>query len=89
MDQPLVGLKVFFLEIQQKPSTPAYQLEQTSPGMEILFVGLQMPGQLIDSIRHDGDLDLGGAGVLVVTTVVLDDFCFFCLSDHFAFTSIL
>jgi hypothetical protein len=44
--------------------------------MEVLLVGLQMFGQMIDTVAEDGNLNLGRAGVVVSQAISLNDLLF-------------
>src|SRR5437763_15453267 len=44
--------------------------------MIVLYVGLEVPGQIVDAFRQDRDLNLGRAGVAGFIGVRLDDFRF-------------
>ena len=59
----------------------ADHLEQAAAGMVVLFVGLEMLGQIVDPPGQDGDLHLRGAGVALMGGIGLHDFGFF-LGKH-------
>ena len=50
-----------------------YQFQQTSPGVVILHVDLEMFGQIIDPFAQDGDLNLGRRRIRIMSLVFLDD----------------
>ena len=53
--------------------------------MMVLLVDLQVLGQVLDADGEDGNLDLGGAGVLLVLAILLDDLCDLLLGDGAGF----
>jgi hypothetical protein len=71
-----IGILVQFvlLEIIEKLTTAARHLEQATAGVEILAVGAEMLGQVIDPGREECDLNFGRTGVGVVGFELCDDF---------------
>ena len=53
--------------------------------MEVLLVGLDVFGEVLDLFREDSNLDADVTGVLFVSTKLSGEFCslFFCDSSHF------
>ena len=66
LNQRLIPLHVFASQIGQMAATLAHKLQQTSAGMLIMFVGLQVLDQLIDAFGQQGHLHFGRAGVVFV-----------------------
>ena len=56
--------------------------QQAAAGMMILLMDLQMLGQVADPLGQDGDLYLGGTGVLLIQAVCLNDCAFLFLLQH-------
>jgi len=62
-DQGSVPLHVLFLEIpKQTPTLPNHH-QQTPPTVMILLVDLQVLGQVVDALRQQCNLNLGGTRV--------------------------
>ena len=61
--QPLDDLVVFSdispLEVIEQFSSSGDHFQQSAPGMIVLFVYLEMLGELIDALGQQRDLDLG------------------------------
>src|SRR5215212_6668796 len=72
-DRPVTALVDAFDVIEQLPAL-RHKLEEPTPGMVILDVGLEMLGQIVDPFREDGDLHFGRAGVAGFGRIRLDDF---------------
>ena len=47
-----------------------------------MLVGTQMLGQLVDTSGQDSDLNLGGAGIAFVSSVVQDNLGLLFLQNH-------
>src|SRR5262245_28248282 len=60
-------------DIVQQSSPPADQHQQATPAGMVLDVLLQVIGQLVDSLRQNGDLHIGRTGVSLRTTVILNE----------------
>ena len=73
MEQLVILRHVMPLEIIEELATAAGHLEKPAAGMEVLAMGAQVLGQMVDPGGEQRDLDLARAGVLVVMLVVLDD----------------
>ena len=76
LDQAPVALQVTLLKVVEQPPTLSDQLEQSASGVMILPVSTEMLGQLVDSARQKGDLDLGRTRVRIASAVPGDDFSF-------------
>jgi len=86
-DDRAVTLNIGIFEIVEQIAAVADHLQQAAAGVMVLGMDLQMLRQLVDPGGQDGNLDLRRAGVLVMQTVLLDDFGFFFFSQH-VFTSL-
>ena len=64
------------LKIIKELATTAGHLQETTARMEILTVGAQVLGQVIDSGSEQCDLNFGRAGVLIVSLILGDDIGF-------------
>ena len=72
-DQRTVALDFGVLQEREQALALADQLEQAAPGVVILGVGLEVLGQVVDALGEHGHLDLGRAGVVGVSLVLLDE----------------
>src|SRR5207247_2123133 len=72
LDQVTVPGDVLPPEVVQQPSPPADHLQQPTPRVVVLGVGLQVFGQLLDAPRKDRDLNFGRAGIGLAPSVVAD-----------------
>ena len=71
-DQRSVSLNIIAAEvIEQAPPTPD-QHQQASPRVMILFMGLQVLGQVLNALGEQSDLHLSGPRVGVVPAVLSD-----------------
>lgn len=68
-----VTLDVFALQVIEQATTLTNKLEQAATGMMILRVNLKVLGQVVDSLRHETDLHLGGAGIRRMNSGLFDD----------------
>jgi hypothetical protein len=81
-DKCFVSVEIEALEVIELPATLGNQLQQTTARVVILFVDLEMLGQLTDSNRKQSDLNLRRTGVLLVRGVFFDYFSFFSWMKH-------
>ena len=90
-DDGAVTLDVLVLQVVEKAATMAYHLVHAKTAMGVFLVDLQVLGELIDALREDGDLDLGGTGVVLAAAIGLDDRGLLLLCDHgfFSFLEIV
>jgi hypothetical protein len=74
-----VALNVVFGQVVEQVAAATYHLEQTAAGMMILFVHLQMLGELVDAHGQNRNLNLGGTGIAFVGFAQVNGllFCFF------------
>lgn len=61
------------LQVIQQPAALADHDQQAAARAVILEIGLEMAGEVIDALGEQGNLHVGGAGVLGVNLVVGDD----------------
>src|SRR5690554_1245677 len=77
-DQFLVVFVVVLLDVAEEALALTYHLEETAAAVVVLLVVLQVLAQFLDASGEDGHLDGGGAGVLLVLAVLLDQFLLHC-----------
>ena len=75
-----ITLDILLLQIVQKISSVTNHLQQTTAGVVILLVNLDVFGQFVDPLGEDSDLYFRRTGILLVQTVSLDNCCFFFFS---------
>lgn len=66
LDRLLVAINCCQLEIIEQLAAAGDKLQETTAGVVILGIILKVAGDVIDTLRQDGDLDIGAAGVFVV-----------------------
>ena len=74
VDDGLVPREIAPLQVVEKSSTLAYELQQPATGMVILAMYLEVLCEIRDAIRQKRYLHLGGAGVGLVPAIALHDF---------------
>ena len=90
-DQSTVTVDVLLRQIVQQVAALTYHHQQATTGVVVVLVDTQVLGQLVDAGGEDGNLNLGGAGVSLMGSVLQDDLgllllqnhCVFHLSKHF------
>src|SRR5690606_21965798 len=63
LDQRAVAVLVLLLDVVEKRTALRHELQETTTGMVVLRVGLEVLGQIVDPLGQNGDLHLGGAGI--------------------------
>lgn len=76
LDQVLVTVEVLTAEVAEKLAALADKVQKASLGMVVVDMFLKVLGKITDSLSENGDLDLGGAGVGRMDTVLFDDISF-------------
>ena len=74
LQQVVVLGQVLALDVIKELATAAGHLEKATAAVEILAMRAQVLGQVIDPGGEQRDLDVAGAGVLIVGFVLADDF---------------
>src|SRR3954452_15196477 len=72
-DQRAVALEILLLEVVQEPPAPAHEHQEAAARVMVVLVRPQVLREVVDAARQQGDLDIGGAGVLLVLAEALDD----------------
>src|SRR5215475_2448858 len=75
-NERLVTRFVGLLQVIEKRTARRHELQEAAARMIILHVGLEMIREVVDAFRQDRDLNLRGAGVTRLGSIVLDDFRF-------------
>src|SRR5579872_904674 len=81
-DHGPVTLRIVRLQVIEQAAALADQHEQTAARGMILHVGLEVLGQIADTLAEDRDLHLGAAGVGVMGAIAGDNFGFFFGCQH-------
>ena len=71
-----IPFHVIVFDIIQESATPAHHHQQTSSGVMVFFVDLEMLRQIGDAMRQQSDLHFRGAGVAFVRFETVDEFFF-------------
>jgi len=75
-DDCTVALDIETLDIVKKAATTTYQHEKPTTAVMVLFVDLQVLGEVIDAITEERNLYLGRTGIGLVGTVITDSCSF-------------
>jgi len=75
LNQSLIPAFIGSFQVFQKSFSLADQSHQAPTGMKILFMGLEMANQLVDSFSQDSYLDFWGTRISRMHLIVLNDFC--------------
>src|SRR5260221_5507690 len=78
LDQRLVATRVDTGEIIEQLAALRHELEQSTPGMVVLDVALEVLGQIVDAFRKNGHLHLWRSSVAGLGPIGLDDFRLAC-----------
>lgn len=83
LDDSAVAVDILLLKIVQKVTALTDHFKKTATGVVVVVVGLQVLGQVGNSLGENGDLYLGRTCVTLVHRVGLDDLCFYFFVKHF------
>jgi hypothetical protein len=72
-DDDSIARAVLLHQVGEKATTLADELEEAAARMIVLGKALEMPGQLLDPLRQERDLDLRGPGVTFFGGIPGDD----------------
>ena len=70
LQQFVVFWEVMIFQVIEQLSAPARHLQESAAGVEILPVGAEMLGQMVDARREESDLHLARTRVLFVDLVL-------------------
>jgi hypothetical protein len=78
-----VPLDVLAGQVRQEATALSNEFEQTSPGVEVVFVSAQVIGQTVDSLGEERNLNLGRTGIIGMCAKLGDDrFFLLALQRH-------
>jgi len=69
-----ITLDVLLFEVVEQAAALTNHLEQTTTGVVILLVELEVLVEVVDALGQQSDLNLGGTGVALVAFELFDDF---------------
>ena len=72
-DQSAIALDIATLHVIEQTATLANELHESTAGVVITLVNLEVLGEVRDPVRQNRDLNLGRARVRSVSLKVLDD----------------
>ena len=73
LDERAVLFDVAVLDVLQQATTLTDELHEATASVVVLLVLLQVLGEVLDAVRHDGDLNLGGTGIAFALAVLGDE----------------
>ncbi len=73
LDDAAVTLDVAAGQIVEQATTATDKKQQTTTTVVVVLVRLEVFGEVVDAVRQQCDLDLGGTGVTLVLLVLGDD----------------
>jgi hypothetical protein len=76
-DDGTVAVDVFVFDIIEQSATPAHEHQQTSTGMVVLLVNLEVFGQIGYAMGQQSDLHLGRSRVAFMQLELIDELLFF------------
>jgi hypothetical protein len=83
LDQVQISLVIVLLEIVEQPPSLPYELEEAPAGVMIFDMNLEVPGQVLNPLAEQSDLNFRRPGVRIVHLELLDELPFLLLSnDH-------
>ena len=78
-DQGLIAALIFPLQIVEEFPARGDQVEQAAARVVVFLVGLEVLGQVRDTLGEDRNLDFRRTGIAVILGEFLDQFGFFFL----------
>jgi hypothetical protein len=85
LNKATIRLNVDAPQIAQKAAPLAYHFQEAAAAVVVLTVDAKVVREIVDTLGQHGDLNLGGAGVTLVLTVLLNRACF--VERHFLETA--
>jgi hypothetical protein len=82
VDKLFVTRFIFAFQVAKQSAAIADHLQQTTAGMVILFVGLQMTGNLFDLSGKDSDLHFWGTSVILMRLELANQGVFLFFIEH-------
>ena len=82
LDCCTIAVYILLLQIVQKVSSVTNHLQQTTSGVMVVLMRLQMCSQIVDSLCQNGDLYFRRTGIGLVGTVCSNNFSLLFFADH-------
>ena len=73
LDESAVVINVAILDVLEQTTTLTDELHEATTGVVVLLVLLEVLGEVLNAVRHDGDLNLGGTGIAFAFAVLSDE----------------
>src|SRR5690606_34609043 len=73
LDERAVAGDVDVLEVAEEATALTDEQQQATTGVVVVLVRLEVLREVLDALRQERDLDLGGTGVARVRGVLVDD----------------
>lgn len=77
-----ITIRIVLFQIIQKAASLADKHEQTASRAMVLLVGLEVLGQLPDTLAQDSNLNFGAAGIGIVSPELRNDLVLFLGCQH-------
>ena len=78
----IVALRTFAGQVVQEGLALRYHLQESSAGMVVFRVGLEVLYELLNLVGKDGNLHLGRAGVALMKLILYDNLFFLLWVQH-------
>ena len=75
LDESAVLFDVAILDVLQHAAALTDEHHETTTGVVVLLVGLEMLGEVADALGQDSDLNLCAAGIALALAELLDELC--------------
>ena len=75
LDESAVLFDVAILDVLQHAAALTDEHHETTTGVVVLHVGLEMLGEVADALGQDSDLNLCAAGIALALAELLDELC--------------
>src|SRR5688500_9531675 len=86
LEDSLIALRIFILEEIKKTPALTYHFQESTTGMMILGVAVEVFGKGIDPFRQDSYLNFRGARIRRVSLVRADNLSFSLFRQHETYT---
>jgi hypothetical protein len=73
-DQGAIAVEVLSLEIFKEATTTPHHLQQATPAVMVVLVGVEMATQVVDARGKERDLHRRAADITIVQLMLLDHF---------------
>ena len=84
VDDRAVTLDISLLKVAKKVSSVTNHLEKSATAVMVLVIGLEMLGQIVDSVSKKRDLNLRRTGIALVSSILLNNSLLFVFHHDFS-----